>query len=689
MVARSSGPVSERQAAQPGPTRPKEREDEQQDVLHARQGMAAPEQAGPVQLLALQRRVGNQAASMAIQRRGKGKKAQDPFELGANTSENTGGSLTAIGGGVDSKTFDVAPKVPTAQETASKDPLAFDKGGNAPEPLNANDPGVQMGFAGSSFGTLQGTLGTVGGSVAVHRARVERKKAVLGGHKAGVRLQDRAIRMGGGDIGKGIATTGSGVSDLTAKGLAVTQAGTTAAGTAGIVAGGFAAPLALFNMLRDARKTAKAWNRCLELEKTFQSWDEPRATIEKMQEQFDEAEAGRVEAETAHAETKTAKAKAEQAVIDDTAAITGWENEIAALSAPTTPVTGFKAKMAAAGTAIKNKATIAALRIKIAERKLEKRYHESQVVSLTEKMASLEKEVRDAVQVKTDCLARIETSKPLYEKMKAVVGSTGEQAVKEQTKQAKGGNVGVSEPSLLEIQAYAYEKNHAGRIKKLISTIGGALATGGAAASLAVGIAAVVGTASAVAMATPVGWALAGTAAAIALGLGLYKGFKWLRKRWGLAETNAVTGQKRTFGQRLGKTLAVWTPAGVSRREQYAKRLLDMALGDKCYTEQKLEAQKLIKNLIGGKGWDDLGMTALELTTPSMPTTTPTTFTPTEGPTGSSTGLASGATAHEGIDTKGDTTGATKGATQALTAAQRQNKNYKAAHELLIAKFAS
>ena len=42
-------------------------------------------------------------------------------------------------------------------------------------------------------------------------------------------------------------------------------------------------------MLRDARKTAKAWKRCAELEATFQSWDQPRATIEKMQEQFDEA----------------------------------------------------------------------------------------------------------------------------------------------------------------------------------------------------------------------------------------------------------------------------------------------------------------------------------------------------------------------------------------------------------------
>jgi hypothetical protein len=629
-----------------------------------------------LQLLALQRGAGNRAATLAVQRRkNRGKKAQDPFELVANTKEQVSAVNTGVGGGLDANTW----TGPTAPQ--------LDVDGNALPPTapNVGDPSVRLGFAGPSIGVGQGLVGTVGSSIAMHTARKERKRAKLRGHKAGVLLSERQMRMAGGDIGKNVTTIGSGVADLTSKGLNVTAVGSTAASTAGVVAGGFAAPLATFNMLRDARKTAKAWNRCIELERTFQSWDEPRATIEKMQEQFTEAEAGRAEAETKHAEAKTNKEAAEQSVRDDQAAILALNAEITRLRTPPPAQPGMMGKLRGLGSSVSRNAQVALKKVELAKREWDLRRHQQEVQTYTEEMAQRVTEVQAAVQVKADCLARIETSKPLFEKMKQVVGDTGQAARDEAMKKAKGKGQ-VTEPSLLEIQAYAYQKNNAGRIKKLMSTIGGALGAGGATAGLALAIAGLVGTATTIAMASPIGWALAAGAAVFAIGLGLYKGFKWLRKRWGQAAVNPITGAPRTTGARLAKTLAVWTPAGgQSRREQYGKRLLDMSLGVKCYQEQMLVARTLVADLIG-RPWLALGLSGVALSPPNIPVTAPTAFAPTTGGPGASTGLDSGANAHEGINTSG-TQEAAKGGT--LTLPHPANLNYKAAKELIVTKMGS
>ncbi|MFI6056256.1 hypothetical protein ACIBCO_40120 [Streptomyces violascens] len=166
--------------------------------------------------------------------------------------------------------------------------------------------------------------------------------------------------------------------------------------------------------------------------------------------------------------------------------------------------------------------------------------------------------------------------------------------------------------SLAMIQAYAVRKNERGRIKKIITATGGALGTAGAVASLVASIAVAAGaTAGAGALlATPVGWALAGAAAAVGLGLASYKAWKYFAKRWErTAEPDAEGRPTRTPLERLGKTLAFWKKAGPGKREEYAAALYAMAEGgqdaDPVRTQ---EARKTVQAL--GLDWDALQMTA-------------------------------------------------------------------------------
>ncbi|MFF7635982.1 hypothetical protein ACFZB9_22975 [Kitasatospora sp. NPDC008050] len=150
------------------------------------------------------------------------------------------------------------------------------------------------------------------------------------------------------------------------------------------------------------------------------------------------------------------------------------------------------------------------------------------------------------------------------------------------------------------------------RIKKIIAAAGGALGASGSVAALVASIAVAAGaTAGASALlATPVGWALAGAAAAVGLGLATYKAWKYFAKRWEqLAEHDADGKPTRSPLARLGKTLAVWKKAGPAKREEYAAALYGMAEGgqdaDPVRTE---EARKTIAAL--GLDWDGLRMAA-------------------------------------------------------------------------------
>lgn len=120
-------------------------------------------------------------------------------------------------------------------------------------------------------------------------------------------------------------------------------------------------------------------------------------------------------------------------------------------------------------------------------------------------------------------------------------------------------------PSLQEIAAYAELKQKRGLKKKLVEMIGGTIGVGG---SIALAVAAATG--GALVMASPVGWALAATAAAAAIGLGVYKLVKWWRRR---------------------------RSDQPDKRRSYAKRLYELGLLD---TDQGVQARRVILNLGGG-----------------------------------------------------------------------------------------
>jgi hypothetical protein len=133
-----------------------------------------------------------------------------------------------------------------------------------------------------------------------------------------------------------------------------------------------------------------------------------------------------------------------------------------------------------------------------------------------------------------------------------------------------------AEPSLVEIQAYALKKNERGVIKKLIGAYAALVGAAGGVAAMVAAIALAAGAASgaAVLMATPVGWALAGCAAAIGLGLFTYSVIKSLRKRF-----KATRGQGLSTSRRIGLALAFWRKLGPSKRERFAAKLVDYATG--------------------------------------------------------------------------------------------------------------
>ena len=130
--------------------------------------------------------------------------------------------------------------------------------------------------------------------------------------------------------------------------------------------------------------------------------------------------------------------------------------------------------------------------------------------------------------------------------------------------------------SLRMIQAYAVKKNKRGLIKKIVNAGVGALQTAAAVANLVVAIAVAAGLATAgasVLAGTPVGWALTGLAAAVAISFVGYKSWRYFAKRWNLTDEFDEEKPARSFGTRAVETLALWKKARAEQAEEYASAL--------------------------------------------------------------------------------------------------------------------
>lgn len=660
-------------------------------TLLQRHALQAPEQTHPAVLASLQRVGGNAATTLAIQRATKLKgKLANPVDVGSGAAEQKGGVFGTVSQGLDPNNFKSTPD----------------------SSLNPGNDSIGTGFAGGSLSGIQGVTGIIGSSMATDASRRARNQYKKKGIKAGVTLENRNLKMTGTDIAKNVVTTGSAVTDLTAKGLAITAAGTSTAMQASVAAGAWAAPLALFNALRDGRKGVKAWMRCARLQSRLDAWNEPRQKLNELKERHEALEEARSEAETAHANAETRRAAEQQKADTAFAEQQNLENQLTTLAAPQQRKGIGKALVPF--DKIKHGVEATTLKAKIWAKKQEVTRHRANETEAQADKVTYEGQVRAAVDGKTALEPEVNNWLKKQEEMVQVVGNTGKAAVDEEFEKSRGAGSGVQAhsgtkgpkpPTLLEINAYAFSKNYSGTIKKLLSSVGGLFATAGGAAMLAVSIAALAG-GGALVMATPVGWALAGVAAAIGLGLAGFKAIKWLKKRWAMAATDKA-GTARTTGDRLATTLAFWKPAGKSRRELYGKKLLEYALGDKCYEEQMLEARGMIKDL--GISWASLDLDDLALAAPKLPPVPSQTANtgPSVGP-GASTGIAGGSSNAHDFDFQARGNSQLGGASQALpldtwkaekvkqAAGQAYNQallkklmKFKAAKELVTTKLAS
>lgn len=617
----------------------------------------------------MQRCVGNSAATLAIQRVKKLKgKTVNPFDAGSNISEQGANTVTFGGQTRDPNTYLSTP-----------DPNAVPKIGDA---------WTQVGFAGGSISGVQGVTGIVGSSIATDASRKALKTYKKQGVKAGVKLETRNLKISGTDIGKNVVQTGVGASDIAAKTMALSQGASTAAATAAnqasVAAGGWAVPLAAFNAFRDMRKGVKSWMRCARLQERLNSWNEPRQKLNELKERHEALEQTRLEAEEGHAKAEQARADAKTKGDTAQADLDALRLELTNLAAPTKK-SGVLGAIKGVGQSIKHGVDTKVLQAKIWAKERELNGHrEAEQQAIADK-ADYVTQVSGAVAGKAALEPETDLWLKKHEEMVQLVGNTSKAALDDEMKKAtgKGSSIqhrgkqalkGPDPPTLIEIQAYAFEKNYMGTIKKLTASFGGLLQTAAGAASLAVAIAALAG-GGALVMATPIGWALAGMAAAVGLAVGGYKAFKWMRKRWEMSGTDKMGNQRSTLG-RLGQTLAFWKPAGKSRRELYGKKLLEYALGDKCYHEQMLEARKVIGDL--GITWSSLDLDDLAETAPPLPTVTaPTANRGGSVGAGTSTGIAGGNVQAHDFDFQARGESQKRGATQALPIATWKAENVK------------
>jgi hypothetical protein len=173
-----------------------------------------------------------------------------------------------------------------------------------------------------------------------------------------------------------------------------------------------------------------------------------------------------------------------------------------------------------------------------------------------------------------------------------------EQAIRDAADRVKNGT-----ESPDDIRIYAFKKNDAGFGKKVASAVGGVLGilggiSGTVAAIAAVGATTVVAVTT---LATPIGWALCGAAALVALALGGWAFWKWASKKWDRAGEEGLTGAQRFFA-----AISPWRKVGQSRRENNAERLYSYATGIDPDTQQAADAtdQQTAREVIEDLGLD-------------------------------------------------------------------------------------
>jgi hypothetical protein len=421
---------------------------------------------------------------------------------------------------------------------------------NAYQMGNNNTPGAGAGDAGALLGGVASLGSLVGNARSVDQAVTDKATEKAAGREGQATWKDadRTHRSAGTNVGQAVGTFSSNVvSGVGGVSQIVANNGATTAfaganNALGAAGGMIALPVQILSTIRTARKAAKQWARVVELRKRI---DNPSAKEDV---------------------AKTALADQLRIVEGIRATRLAMVDQLAE---ERSTLSKLKAKKKAPEPSV------------LAAQELAVTNAEAAVTALDTSITQGEQET-----------ARLELAK---DKATAAITEAGARI-----------DAGTEGPD--DIRIYALKKSQAGFTKKIIGVVGGVLGIGGGIAATVASIAAIGATAAVATatMATPVGWALCGAAALVALALGGYAFWKWASKKYDRA---LKEGQSK--GRAFLTAINPFVKVGKSRRERNAERLYEYAAGNDpdapgtaVASDERDEARLVMKEL--GLDWGTL-----------------------------------------------------------------------------------
>jgi hypothetical protein len=562
-------------------------------------------------VLALQRTVGNRATAAALIQRvnpppptgqqgttgGTGQQTGTTSAPGSQqTPQRAPGDDVEVEGGVEK----LAGLLDAASGQVGQATSATQFLENTETPLNAADrffetgdmpvEGATIGGASAVGGGAAAVAGTVLSSIAVHKARGKQaelqeewrqdpkytkgtpeEKAQFEQAKmqeAPYRAAERQRKTGGANVGSSLG----GIASQTVGGAsAFLEAGSAAASATGAVAGGIGAPLQVFTAVRAGRRAHKQRLRAKELRGTL--FEHRRGdvltaaqAIQKHQDLIDTEKQHKADLEDDLKEEKARRRRRRKRVAKNAPELAGARDEITKLRATLKRLKHARAELvkrnAAQGTIELFEALIANGKQLLADAKK----RESPLTRQEEELEETETDVKELEDEIEKLDAWLKQAPDEHRKLTEAKQKI-EETVRDLVVRADKG-----EESPDDIALYAFLKNRAGWIKKVTAATGGAIGAGGGAVAVGVAGAVLSGVAGAALLATPIGWALAGVGATVALGLGGYSLVKWASKRYRRARQAGKGG-----GVSFLLSIAPWLKVGTSERERLALRLWNFA----------------------------------------------------------------------------------------------------------------
>ncbi|MFJ9630132.1 DUF4157 domain-containing protein [Streptomyces sp. NPDC101175] len=422
--------------------------------------------------------------------------------------------------------------------------------GGYKDPNAATNAAQYGGVVGSAFGVATSSAGVLAQAANVVRARKGMRGATPG--TAAHHAYDREVKAGGAgtaEQGLGFVSTSTGLAAavMNLRGVAQEVAGGVGAASsgAGLLAG-------LVQSVRFIRKADKARRRLDALRTLMADENAPGQALEAANREV---------------------AELERAVLEGRADVEQWHRD-------------FQSELRKQAEGRLNGADVDHSRL-------------VQMLGLEPRIKEIEAELLGNEAELAAARLRQQERQDVSEKM--------ESALRTQTEKVRRYNEGApADVSLREIQEYAAGKNSRGVTVKAIGAVAALLGVGGSVAALVAGAALAAGVAAGagVLVATPVGWALAGAAATVALGVAGWKTWRFFQHRWEQsAAQGGAQGPAPTLGARLRDTLAFWKKSGPNERNQYAAALYEMAR-DETQAERAGEARRTLVAL--GLDWAEL-----------------------------------------------------------------------------------